>query len=196
MIQLTDRGNQHVSPDHTAARLAAACLDAAGLCVALLREGRVLAVSAALSSMLDRPVAELEGQPWQTLIPESRHLTFQRVYQLLAAQTGQSLTYEILVTTADGGRAVCEIIQRSIGLADGPCQLLLFMPPRRDRPLESAEFMAPICSRCGNIRDEHPESRWYGKWVAFLDYVSTYELGRVTHSICPDCAVFLLTKDS
>ena len=176
------------------AQLIAACLDAAGLSIALIAAGQLVAASPGLHALLGHPPGTLDGVPWQELIAPSRQLTFDRLCQQVDRDPSHPLSYEILLTAADGSPIVMEVSHRALTLPDFSGQLLLITAPRRDRPLESAEYLSAICSRCGNVRDDHVEGRGHGKWLPFLDYVSTYELGRVTHSICPDCAVWLLNQ--
>jgi PAS domain S-box-containing protein len=192
-IELTENPN---NPDNplVQARLVAACLDAAGVCIAVLAAERIVTANVSLHKLLGYRPSELEGRDWRDIVPSERHHTFERLYGAVADGHGHALCYELILLDAQGERHVMEVTQGLVSLPDFSGQVLTLLPPRRDRPLESAEYLSAICSRCGNIRDDHPSGRGQGQWLGFLEYVSAYELGRVTHSLCPDCADFLLNS--
>ena len=173
-------------------RLLAAGLDAAGLGVAFIQADQVVFANPALHALLGYPPQALDGVPWQMLVSDARHLTFERMSALLAERPHETLYYEIRLKGQREDDVIFEVAHRSVELPGFQGQMLTLTPPRRDRVLESAECLAAVCSQCGNIRDDFGDNRGKGKWLPFLDYVSNHELGKITHGLCPDCAAWLL----
>jgi hypothetical protein len=181
-----------VGHNQEASQLFASCLDTGGVCLALVAGRQVALASGALHRLLGYPPGAMDGLPWEKLIAPARHLTFERISRVVAEHPESPVSYEVGIQDAAGTVVIQEVTQRQLQAPGFEGQLLVFAAPRRDRPLESAEYLTAVCSQCGNVRDDSSGERGQGEWLPMLDYVSSHELGRITHSLCPECAAWLL----
>lgn len=128
---------------------------------------------------------DIRGAPALDFVPpEEREVQRGRLLHVL--ETGEKVTFEIPVKSADGGVEWHEGTLTPIeheGRVVGMVSVTINITDRHlaEQEAEKLRRLVPLCSWCGKIRSDE------GYWREIESYIEEHSDARVTHGICTDC---------
>lgn len=152
-------------------------------------DGRVRYANPAAERLFRYAAGELKGLHLSTLLEEPSGEVSTRRDGPPAFETATLESRRLEGRTRDESRFPVELTSRSLSVTGTGGSVCVVRDMRQKKRLGLYEVLLPVCSVCGNIRDDVGREHGSGSWTSLETYVQKHAAAQFSHSFCPECLV-------